>query len=245
MLHYHITGSGRACVFLHGFLESMTMWNYLELSKLNGKHVFIDLPGHGKSLLEDVKNPSIDFMAEAVKDVLFKEGIRDFNIVGHSMGGYVALSLKEKMSECKKVILLNSNYWEDSQVKKKDRDRVAKIAFGAKSYFVQEAIPNLFSNHQKYQLEIDHLVAEAKLMSSEAIAYSSIAMKNRKNMSCQLDNQNYIIIHGALDSLVQKGSFDLNLIGKSHFHEINNAGHMSHIENCGEVIDVLSLYLKD
>lgn len=245
MLHYQITGSGTACVFLHGFLESMAMWDYLTLNELKGKHVFIDLPGHGGSSLNDDNVPSIDFIAESIQTILIKEGIEEFNIVGHSMGGYVALSLKEKMPTCKKVILLNSNYWADSEEKKEDRDRVAKIAFRAKNYFLHEAIPNLFTNKEKFNSDIDRLIVEAKQMSAEAISYASIAMRNRRDMTFILNVNDFVIIHGELDPLVDQKKYDLRFIGKSHFHQIKSAGHMSHIENPGEVIDLLKLYLKD
>jgi pimeloyl-ACP methyl ester carboxylesterase len=93
------------------------MWDYLSLFK--GKHVFIDLPGHGKSGINDQEIPSIDHMVESVIAVLSKEGIQDFDVIGHSMGGYVALGLKDRMSRCRRVVLLNSNYWSDPPKKTK------------------------------------------------------------------------------------------------------------------------------
>lgn len=245
MLHYKISGNGTACVFLHGFLESMSMWDYLPLKDLPCRKVFIDLPGHGDSTLEDTKEPSIDFMAESVKSILDKEGIEEFNVVGHSMGGYVALLLKEKMLKCQKVILLNSNYWSDIPSKKKDRDRVSKIAFKAKDYFLQEAIPNLFSDRKKFVKEINHLLIEAKQMTPEAVSYASLAMKNRRDMSALLNSNDFVLIHGELDGLVDKSSYNIDLINPIHFHNVRAAGHMSHIENHGGVIDVLKLYLID
>ncbi len=161
------------------------------------------------------------------------------------MGGYIALSIKEKHKECKKVILLNSNYWSDSASKKKDRDRICKIAFKAKDYFLNEAIPNLFTDKLKYKSQIDQLVDESKQMAPEAIAYASAAMKNRKDKSRVLDKNDIVIIHGSSDTLIKNSDYDRSLINPAHFHSISNAGHMSHIENPGEVIEVLKLYLKD
>jgi len=244
LLYYKVSGSGSVCVFLHGFLESMTMWNYLSLSELKGKHVFIDLPGHGKSGINDDQIPSIDHMVESVMEVLSKEGIEEFDIIGHSMGGYVALGLKDQMPGCRRLVLLNSNYWSDPPEKQKDRDRVSEIAFASKGYFLQEAIPNLFSDPQKHQEEISLLISEAKLMSSEAISYASLAMKNRRNMSDVLNKSDYIVIHGALDKHIQKKQFDLETLGKNNFHEIADAGHMCHIEKPGQVIDILGSYLS-
>ena len=244
MLHYKISGSGSVCVFLHGFLESMTMWDYLSLSELKGKHVLIDLPGHGKSSIIEDQIPSIDSMVESVMSVLSKEGIEEFDVIGHSMGGYVALCLKDRMPRCRRVVLLNSNYWSDSPKKQKDRERVAEIAFASKNYFLKEAIPNLFSKPQKHTREIEQLISEAKNMSSEAISYASIAMKNRRNMRNILNKSDYLVIHGRLDKHIQKEHFNLEALGESNFHEIAGAGHMCHIEKPGQVIDILGSYLS-
>ena len=137
-----------------------------------GAKVFIDLP-HIKFQILNNAEPSIESMANEVISVLEKEGIKKFHIVGHSMGGYIALSIKEKQKECKKVILLNSNYWSDSESKKRDRDRVCKIAFKAKDYFLNEAIPNLFTDKEKYKPQIDQLIDESKQMSLE---YDSLCL---------------------------------------------------------------------
>ena len=244
MLNYRIQGKGTTCVFLHGFLESISMWNYLPLSELNTTNIFIDLPGHGDSSLEDRQEPSIEFMAAEVEKILIQQNVEKFHIIGHSMGGYVALMLKEKMPNCEKVVLLNSNYWADSKTKQKDRDRVSKIAYKAKDYFLLEAIPNLFSDRKKYKKEINILIEEAKEISSEAIVYASLAMKNRNDFTALLNDKDFIILHGTLDNFVQIGQFDLELVGCSHFHEIPEAGHMSHIENSDKVIETIKKYLN-
>ena len=49
MLSYSVKGSGPAWVFLHGFLESSSMWESLPLDDLPIQQIKIDLPGHGKS----------------------------------------------------------------------------------------------------------------------------------------------------------------------------------------------------
>lgn len=120
MLHFTVEGEGKTLVFLHGFLESSTMWSYLDLNELPAQRIFIDLPGHGKSELTDTSEwPSIDFMTDEVMNVLTKLRIESYNVIGHSMGGYIGLLLKEKDNRCEKVILMNSNFWADSEKKEK------------------------------------------------------------------------------------------------------------------------------
>ena len=120
------------------------MWEPLKLSDIPGTHILIDLPGHGNSpLVDPVNEPSIRFMADEVEKVLTHLNIHDYRIVGHSMGGYVALSLKvHAVLKPKHVTLLNSNYWSDNEAKKADRLRVARIAYTGKQLFINEAIPN-------------------------------------------------------------------------------------------------------
>jgi pimeloyl-ACP methyl ester carboxylesterase len=85
MLSFSIKGKGQAWVFLHGFLESSTMWNHLPLDNLPIQQIHIDLPGHGASTL-----PLSDMHGDAqhVADVACKIG-RPVVLVGHSYGGGV------------------------------------------------------------------------------------------------------------------------------------------------------------
>ena len=136
LLNYKQFGEGETVVFLHGFLESISMWENLSLESIHFQSILIDLPGHGKSKNEDNSPiPSMDYMANRVIDTLNQLGIKKYNVVGQSMGGYVALVLKKIDERCEKVVLLNSNFWGDSIEKQKDRVRVADIVFKNKNLF--------------------------------------------------------------------------------------------------------------
>ena len=243
MLNYSVHGEGRPIVYLHGFLESSTMWSFLNFQTFNEKNIFIDLPGHGKSELNDFsETPSIDFMAAEVLKVLNLLTLKSYSIIGHSMGGYVGLLLKEMDSRCKKVVLLNSNFWADTEQKKKDRIRVAEIAFKAKKIFLQEAIPNLFGKPENYPNEIIQLKNEAMIMLPESIAYSSLAMRERNDFTGAINSNtvDYFIIHGILDRLVDADFLRKQLISDKNLFIIENAGHMAHIEQSDEVLVILN-----
>ncbi len=242
MLDYRVEGDGKTLVFLHGFLESSTMWSFLNLQALKARKVFIDLPGHGKSPLTDnSESPSIDFMAKEVLNVLNFFELDSYSLIGHSLGGYVGLHMKEIDARCKKVVLLNSNFWEDSEQKKKDRVRVAEIAFKAKKLFIQEAIPNLFGKPENHAEEIDVLIEEALKIAPESIAYSALAMRERKDYTREVsENQTeYFIIHGKLDKLVDTDFLKSQLKSVENLFVIENAGHMAHIEQSEEVFGIL------
>ncbi len=178
-LKLKIEGEGFPLLFLHGFLEDSRMWEFLSTSNLNYKKIFIDLPGHGGSSVP-IGFPSIAHMAEVILRKIKELGVEKFHVIGHSMGGYVALELA-KCGAVEKLVLLNSNFWEDSIQKKKDRDRVVNIVQKSKDLFIQEGIKGLFDSPIKHENEINTLITWAKSIPVEGIVYATQTMKNREN----------------------------------------------------------------
>lgn len=240
MLYSRVIGSGPAIVFIHGFLESSTMWEALPLGTLKHQCVFIDLPGHGNSPLENMPdNPSVAWLADQVISTINQLGINSFSIVGHSMGAYVALEIKRTMPGCRKVVLLNSNFWTDGEQKKKDRVRVASLVLKAKNLFIQEAIPHLFHDTIKHEETILSLIKEAKKMEASAIAFSSLAMRNRTDFSTHIEEnpRDYLFVHGVLDRLIEVEEYRRKTIAfPEQLYLIDGAGHMSPWENPSEVM---------
>ena len=242
MINFRVSGEGKTIVFLHGFLESLTMWDYLPLEQLGSRNIFIDLPGHGKSPLTDnSEHASLEFMADEVIAVLAHLEVTEFSLVGHSMGAYVGLLVKQKLESSNFLVLLNSNFWCDNEQKKIDRLRVVKIVLKAKNIFINEAIPNLFWKPELHKDEIKKLKDEALKMSSEAIAYATLAMRDRKDFSKEiLENPlEYMLIHGTHDKLVSISDLESRINSLTQLNIITNAGHMSHIENSDEIMEIL------
>jgi pimeloyl-ACP methyl ester carboxylesterase len=242
-------GAGPTVVFLHGFMESSAMWDHLSLNTLPFQLIFIDLPGHGhSSLLTGEDDPSIAEMATHVMTTLKCLNIADFDVVGHSMGGYVALELKKRMTGCQRVVLMNSNFWEDSVEKKRDRVRVADLAFKAKDLLIQQAIPGLFFRKELDNEHIQFLIKEAKNMLPESIAYSALAMRNREDHSETIQSfpSDFLLIHGLNDPLIsmevireRTSKVPIKVV------ELSKAGHMAHIEQGTEILEVLLAFLRD
>ena len=247
MLYSTGFGSGPVLVFIHGFLESSTMWEALPLRTLRHQCIFIDLPGHGKSALENTpEEPSICWMADQVISTLEDLGINSFSIVGHSMGGYVALEIKRLTPGCRKVVLLNSNFWTDGEQKKKDRVRVASLVLKAKNLFIREAIPHLFHDLIKHEEVILSLASEAKKMEASAIAFSSLAMRNRTDFSAHIQENplDYLFIHGVLDRLIEVEEYQIKTaVFPEQLCLIDGAGHMSPWENPTAVMNCIKSVL--
>lgn len=241
ILNFEIHGEGKTVVLLHGFLESNMMWNYVPLQQLAAKFICIELPGHGKSS-NSVGSPSIKNMAKRVLTTLEHISINQFSVLGHSMGGYVALELKKMSKKVDTVVLMNSNYWADSKQKAEDRLRIAGFVFEKKNHFLSEAIPGLFLNKEDFKSEIKRLIDEAKEITPEAIAYSSIAMARRtRNYQLLVNNlDSFFIIQGDQDPVAPKALWNSKIVHDNpNYFEIENCGHMAHIEKSKELFSIL------
>lgn len=233
LLNYRVIGNGHPVLFLHGFLESMSMWDYLPLSELNVQVIQIDLPGHGESACLTNEPPSMNEMAKEVLKVVVELDLIHFSIVGHSMGGYVALEVQAMSTNCEKVVLLNSNFWSDAPEKQNDRRRVAQIVQTSKNLFLNEAIPNLFTDPVKCEKAIEDLLIEAKGLSSDGIAYASIAMANRVDFTKEIreGKMNISVIQGEIDRIVPMEKMDVEICADVPYYKLPQTGHMSHVEN--------------
>ena len=85
-------GQGPVLVMLHGLFGSADNFRSVGLHLERNLTVQrIDLPGHGVS--PTLPSLSINSMAEAVLDELAAQGIKEFHLLGHSLGGKVAMCM--------------------------------------------------------------------------------------------------------------------------------------------------------
>ena len=105
-LRYFVAGAGPPLVLVHGLGGSATNW--CELAPLLGQRhrlVIPDLPGHGGS--EPLAAVSgLQPYADRVAAVMAHEGIDRASVVGHSLGGMVALRLALRRPELVSALVL-------------------------------------------------------------------------------------------------------------------------------------------
>lgn len=243
------TGKGTAVVLLHGFLENKTMWKELT-SILSHKNrvIAIDLLGHGATECLGYIH-SMEDNAKIVKAVLSHLRIRKAILVGHSMGGYVALAFAELFpTSVKGLVLLNSTSKEDSTERKHNRDRAIKAVKQNYVNFVRLSIANLFSenNRERLEKEIENVKLEALKTPLQGIVASLEGMKIR-------NDREFILHESEFSKLLILGEKDGVLIYKDNLSQIENTntelitfpdGHMSHIENKEKLGKVLLEFFK-
>ena len=149
-VYYTEAGKGRAIVLLHGFMESLHIWDDYakELSK-RYRVICIDLPGHGKSDCFGYVH-SMELMADAVNAVLEKLNLRKIFLAGHSMGGYTGLAFAEKYPDkIKGLCLFHSTANADSEERKENRNRALEIVKKNHKKFINQIIPLWFAKENR------------------------------------------------------------------------------------------------
>ena len=92
-VHYRDVGSGPTIVMIHGLAGQMRNFSYALLDKLASDHrvILIDRPGSGYS--DPIDSATIRSQAAHIGDALQTLGLDRPLVVGHSLGGAVALAL--------------------------------------------------------------------------------------------------------------------------------------------------------
>jgi pimeloyl-ACP methyl ester carboxylesterase len=242
-------GKGTVVVLLHGFLENKTMWDkYVSALSKNHRVITIDLLGHGETECLGYVHTMED-QADMIFAVLISLRIRKIVLIGHSMGGYVALAFAELYPDyVKGLFLLNSSSRADSDERKINRDRAIKAVKQNHTNFVRISITNLFSedNREVLAKEIEKVKLQALKTPLQGIVASLEGMKIRKDREVLLHFAPYPIqlVLGKKDGVLIYDDTVDQIEGTKVELTTFPDGHMSHIENEKELKIVLLEFLK-
>lgn len=249
-INYTKTGEGNTLVLLHGFTESLEIWDDFvhELSN-HYRVISIDLPGHGKSsCVAEVH--TMDLMADCVKQVLDNIKVENCVMIGHSMGGYVILAFADKYPQMLKGFgLFHSSAASDTEEGKKNRSRAIEIIKQNHHNFLASFIPDLFTpeNRIKHSLEIEKLVEAAKSMTMEGVVAAQEGMLVRVNRYKTLENSTVpvLFIAGQKDSRIpfSKVMEQVSLPPESYLLSLREVAHMGYIEAREETLGFIKSFL--
>ncbi|MDR1951280.1 MAG: alpha/beta hydrolase [Bacteroidales bacterium] len=237
--------SKKPLVLLHGFMESQAIWDrFFDALGTERCVITLDLPGHGQTL-QNADICTMPLMAECVKSVLDAENIEKAAIVGHSMGGYVALEFAHLFPERTACFgLFHSQAAAESEQGKANRNRVLELLKQNKKGFISQFIPDLFAPEhvEKFQNDIQNLIDIAQAMTVENIIAAQLGMRDR---ACRL---NTLKTAGKPVFFVQ-GKHDKRCTDELIFSQIQlcnhaevlylNCGHMGFLECEREVLEFL------
>jgi pimeloyl-ACP methyl ester carboxylesterase len=259
-IFYRTTGEGPVVVLLHGVPFDGTLWSNQFTAFPGYKLIIPDLPGSGRSQMID--DMSIEGMAECVKDIIvhetaslfFKSGEpHSVILIGHSMGGYVALALAEKHPELLNGLgLFHSTAYADNEEKKEGRKKTIQLLKekGA-AEFARNSVPNLFGPVTKEQNPrlVEEQISYSRNFSAETLVKYQETMSQRKDRTEVLRKATVpvLFILGKYDAVVplKEGMEQCSLADLNYIHVLENAGHMGMREEPIETNTVLLNYLTN
>lgn len=252
MIHYTDTGKGQALVLLHGFLESSKMWaDIIPKMGKTTRVICVDLPGHGKSDCFGYVH-SMELMAEAVWAVIKHLKLRKVAVVGHSMGGYVALAMAEqdpdKMSG---LCLFFSTALADNEERIQARNKSLELVKENHESFIRAAFPLLFlpKSILMFRPQYKKALSQALKTPKQGIIAAIEGMKTRINRDMILHFAPFksCIVFSENDPVISKESIYIQHDNNDNITliPIDDCGHMGHIEALGSCIKALKLFLKE
>jgi pimeloyl-ACP methyl ester carboxylesterase len=246
-IFYRVEGNGPPVLLVHGFGEDGNVWQ-IQVDYLKDKFRLIipDLPGSGRS--EMIDDMTMEGLAEVVKTIIIDE-CRQVSpsggdlegacpIIGHSMGGYIALAFAEKYPESLTGLgLVHSSAFADSEEKKATRRKgIDFIKQNGAFEFLKTAIPNLFSPRSKDEMpeKIAEFIQEQHNFLPEALVSYYEAMMQRPDRTSVLKNSSVpvLFIMGKYDNAIpiEDGMKQCHLPEKSYIHVLRASGHMGMME---------------
>lgn len=238
-IRYTDVGKGRVVVLLHGFLENLEVWFGNHFAQELAKHyriIAIDLPGHGKSECVGYVH-RMERMATVVKAVMDEIGLRRYVLVGHSMGGYVALAFAEKYPETVSgLCLFHSTCTADSDAKKIERERAIRLVKKSPAKYTSALIGNLFAlaNVRYMREEINWMKRMAAKTKVQGIVACLEGMKIRKNRENVLRYAELpvLFIAGKRDNVIpfEVSEKQSSLAKDERFVALEKTGHMGFLE---------------
>ena len=249
-IFYTNKGTGAAIILLHGFLENHKMWDYIPYEVFKScQIVTVDLLGHGNTGCIGYIH-SMEDMAKAVLAVVKKLQIEIFKVIGHSMGGYVAIAMaKLRPDLVTGICLLNSTFNADNKERIQIRKRAIEMAKTNYTNLVRMSFLNLFAEQSRFEFkeEIDLAVNEALKTPMQGYIAAQEGMIMRSDGVDVIENfeRKIFIILGLEDSIVNIGAVREQVIGRNvKIHEISG-GHMSHIENIKDLSYIIKRYVEN
>ena len=247
-LHICDSQQGEHCVvLLHGYLESSLVWeDFVPLLYKEVRVITLDLPGHGISQVLGECH-SMEFLADKVKAMLDTLGVERCTLVGHSMGGYVALAFCEKYPErLDGVVLLSSTPNADSEEKKLNREReIALVKSGKKELLTHTAPQAGFAADNRREMKdyIDDLIEIIHLTEESGIVALLNGMFGRKDQNDMLRQSavRQLFILGRKDEYITPAIAEVMVEAHPQAKVVwlEKSGHMGFIEEptlCAEAI---------
>lgn len=240
--------SAHTIVFLHGNSSHLDAFSHL-IDELKNcfSLLFINLPGHGESLL--LKDYSIPNMAKITNECLKKFNISMPILAGHSLGGHIAIHLTKHI-EINSLILINcsplnkeksldhfynfnfplAKLYGEQNVSIKEINELFEQSVGVNSHYSVSQFAHAF-----WQTDINFRTSlMLSLGRNDFIDECDQINKIKKTVHIILGEDDLQINCKHIESLITKNNSLIKL------NKVKNAKHFAHISSPSSIINILN-----
>lgn len=231
-LHYEEHGKGLPVVLIHGYPLDHTIWKpVVNLLKTHARLIVPDLRGFGASPSPD-GDWTIRNMADDILQLLDQLEIERAVLVGHSMGGYIALNFAHAYpARTAGLGLISTQAASDSPEKRQNRYKQIEEVKRRGIKSVSEAIPGKLTPRAPLAEALKLLMSK---VNPATISQALKAMAERSDASEWLTNMDIpaVVIHGTADSLLplENAQTMAQILPRGWLVEVPEAGHMPMLE---------------
>jgi pimeloyl-ACP methyl ester carboxylesterase len=257
-ISYSVYGTGLPILLLHGFGETSAIW-HRQLAVLSAHNQLIvpDLPG--ATLLDAPDQTTLAMaahlptMAAAVTTLAQRIATDRLLVLGHSMGGYLALEMCHQQPKAFRGLgLIHSTAYADTAEKKQARLKGIETLLTHGSHaFLRVSIPGLFSHtfQQQHPEVVAELVEASRKFSPAVLAAYYKAMRERPHRSDVLSDLGapVLFVAGSHDVAVPLEDVlaQAALPQVAHLHVLQQIGHMGMLEATDALNAALKLFIMD
>ena len=239
-------------IFIHGFPFDKSMWEgQMELLRKTHRVIAYDIRGYGKSSAGEDEQ-SIRLFADDLLNFMDALNIEKAIVCGFSMGGYTLLSATSRYAKrFEALILCDTQCIADStELKEKRNEIIAQVKAGKITDFTETFLGSVFCT-ESMQLKPE-IVEKARAIilntSPFTIAGGLAAISQRWETFttlCEIKVPT-LILCGKEDNVtpVEQAEFMHKNIENSVLHIIENAGHMSNLEQPEQFNKYLGNFIK-
>jgi 3-oxoadipate enol-lactonase len=247
-LNYFETGNGTPLILIHGLTASLTMFNKdIEHLKDNFRVIALDLRGHGKS--DKPLEYTLDDHVQDVIALMDYLGIDRANILGASMGSYVAQGVATERPELvnKLILVVAKSHGKISS----SQEMLVRHAEELKGLTEEEQmnylfrrtfhnIPAVVKSFQETPQDEPMLTPEQQAAANKALEGFDFRSKLHKVTAETL------VISGRYDGLnpPERGREIASLIPKALFVEYEKSGHAPNVEESERFLKEITEFLQ-
>ena len=242
-------GGGKATpvVLVHGFGADLNSWMFTQPVLAEGRRaVALDLPGHGGSA-KQVGAGDAETLAAAVADALDALDLGRVHLVGHSLGGAVAIAFAGAQSDRVATLTLIAPVGLGAEINAAFIDGFVRAGRRREA---QEVLALLVRDPAMVSRAMVEDVLRYKRLDGVAAALDTIARAWFPDGRQALDLRPALaalsapaqLIWGSDDRIIPLAHAEA-LAGKLTVHIVDDAGHLPHMEKTGEVNRLIGRFI--